>query len=322
VAVAVARSRSNYFGIRLKSVRKTSWKPVFAAIALAVNFVLMGVWIRMMAGSFSPFQQVYLRILIAGILAAILFRGTITLHFLADIRLAEWLIYGLRGFFANTIGVGLFTVAILHAQLATVSFISSLPILGLLAWLFFREKINRLTIPFIALSVLGLGLLTGINMHSFRLGYGELMAIIAMLGFNIGYMMSRMHPQRFTNMQNTTIVLLTAWIPLLVLSLILHESQTFSHASLEGWVGLGLSAILNVSALYGINYVFSNLKAYVAGNLLLLEGVFALAIGFLLYGEVPTLLALEGAVIILVCGFAISQIDKHTEQLAISEQAT
>jgi hypothetical protein len=43
--------------------------PVTIAVALALNFAFMGVWIRMMAGSFTTYQQVYLRLLIAGLVA-------------------------------------------------------------------------------------------------------------------------------------------------------------------------------------------------------------------------------------------------------------
>ena len=303
----------------MKQKNKASLKPILVAVALALNFVLMGVWIRMMAGSFSPFQQVYLRILIAGLLAAFIFRKSFNKEFLTAIKINEWAVYILRGFFANTIGVGLFTVAILNTQIATVSFISSLPILGLLGWLFFRERINPATLPLIGLSVIGLGLLTGVNLNTLHLGLGELAAITAMLGFDIGYMMSRMHPKRFNNFQNTTVVLLTAWIPLLLVSLALHESQTLSHVTPMGWIGLALSSALNVTALYGINYVFTNMKAYVAGNLLLLEGVFALIIGFGLYGEVPSLLALAGAFIILMCGYGISYLDRRKDKIEAAQ---
>lgn len=316
MAVAVARSQFLLLGRRhLHYAGKSSFKPMFAAVALAVSFVFMGVWVRMMSGSFGTFQQVYLRLLLAGLLAALLFRSSFTFVFLRSLRPQDWAIYALRSFFSYTIGVGLFTVAVMHAELSVVSFVSSLPVLGVLGWVFFRERVAPVAWPFIGLSVCGLVLLTGVNLANFRLGFGELMAVVAMLGFDIGYLMSRLHSRDSTNFQNTTILLLIGWIPLLGLSLLLREPQGFGHVTTSGWIGLGMSSILNVAGLYAINYIFIELKAYVAGNILLLEGVIALLVGLLLYGEMPPAGALLGGVIILVCGYAISFIDRNPVSL-------
>ncbi len=304
--------------IRIK--QKTSQVlPILAAVFLALSFVFMGVWVRMMASSFGTWQQVYLRMLLAGLMAAMVFRRSFSWKFLRQIQARDWAVYILRGLFANTIGVGFFTIAVQHAQLSTVSFVSSLPILGILGWLMFRQKVQLATVPFIGLSVVGLVLLTGVDLRDFHLGWGETAAIIAMLGFDLGYMMSRYHPKRFSNYQNTTLLLLTAWVPLFVVSRWRGEPLVPHHISMMGWTGLVVSSVLNVLALYLINYVFGHLKAYVAGNIFLLEGVFALAVGFVLYHEVPTVLALVGAGIILACAYGISLIDARSGGLEAAQ---
>jgi hypothetical protein len=61
------------------------------------------------------------------------------------------------------------------------------------------------------------------------------------------------------------------------------------------WIGLAASVITNIVGMVMINYVFANMKAYVAGNIFLLEGVFALVIGRALYSEVPGARELFGA---------------------------
>ncbi len=284
-------------------------KAALAAVFLALSFVFMGVWARMMEGSFGTFQQVYLRLLLAAALAAIVFRRHVGPAVFRDITGREWIVYVVRALLSYTVGVGLFTVAVLETKLSIVSFVASLPVLGLLGWMMFGEKVRVATLPFLALSVVGLLLMTSVDVGDLHLGRGEITAVISMLGFNLGYLMSRFHSARFSNAQNTTVLLLLGWIPLLALSLLAGEPLVPRHVSAAAWFALGISAVLNVAGLMLINYVFASLKAYVAGNLLLLEGVFALIVGLALYAERPTGIELVGAALILGCAYAISALD-------------
>jgi drug/metabolite transporter (DMT)-like permease len=87
------------------------------------------------------------------------------------------------------------------------------------------------------------------------------------------------------------------------------------------WFGFVMSVVLNVAGLIAINYVFANLKAYVAGNLLLLEGVFALIVGFVGYKEVPAISSFFGAAIIMACAYAVSAIDSRGDRLEAAQAA-
>jgi O-acetylserine/cysteine efflux transporter len=222
---------------------------------------------------------------------------------------------------AYTVGVGFFTIAVQHAQLSTVSFVSSLPLLGLFAWLFYRERIKVATIPVILVSVVGLALLTGVDLRDFQLGWGETAAIIAMLGFDLGYILVRQQSKRFSNDQHTTIMLLVSWIPVFAVSMWQGEALVPAHVSPAGWIGLVMASAFNIAGIFGLNYVFGHLKAYVVGNLLLLEGVFAVVIGFLFYGEVPGPRVLLGAVVILGCAYMISFIDARANRLEAAQTA-
>jgi drug/metabolite transporter (DMT)-like permease len=275
----------------------------------------MGVWIRMMDGSFGTWQQVYLRILGAAIIAMVVFRKSVNWTFMRQVKMGEWGVYVLRSIFAYVIGVGFVTIAVLNADLATVSFISSLPVLGVFAWVMFREKVVPATLPFIGLSIVGLALLTGIGIGGFELGLGVVAAIISLVGFDIGYMMSRYHPKEYTNSQNTTLMLLVGWVPLVVVSSALGERVVPEHVTPIAWFGLLMGSIMNVATLLLLNYTVNRLKGYVVGNLLLLEGVFALITGLVLYGEVPTAVSLVGAGLIIGSALAISFIDSRRDKV-------
>lgn len=290
-------------------------KAVLVAVCLALSFASMGVWVRMMQGSFDTFQQVYLRILLAGLLALVIFRKKFSKGLFSSMTKREWAIYGLRGLVFYTIGVAGFTIAVQHASLSKVSFISALPLLGLLAWFIFREKVPKKSFLPISLSIVGLIFLTGIDAHDFRLGFGEWVAMICTLGFDVGYLMSRMHDPKRNNFENTTALLLVSWIPLLAISLIRHESLLPHSLSLQAGVGLTLSVITNIAGLYAINYVFTNLKAYVAGNILLLEGVFSLLLGLLFYSEPIVWSVVLGGLIVVLSAIMVNNINKAVEEV-------
>lgn len=136
----------------MSTLRPAAAPAVSATVALALSFALMGVWIRMMGDRFATFQQVYLRVLLAGLIAALAFRKHLPLRHLRSMPRREWGIYGLRSLVAYAGGVGLSTVAVLNADLSTVAFISSLPVVGLLAWLMFHEKMQAATVPILGSS--------------------------------------------------------------------------------------------------------------------------------------------------------------------------
>jgi len=288
---------------------------VLVAIGLAASFALMGVWVRMMDDSFATFQQTYLRILVAGIIAMALFRKKFSRRLVASITKREWWIYSLRALISYVLGVASFTVAVQHTNLGIVSFIAALPILGLLAWILFREKLPAKSLLPIGLSIVGLTLVTGINFSNFNFGVGEWAAVICMLGFYIGFLMSRMHDKARSNFENTTILLLIGWIPVFIISLFSHEALLPHSVSAVAVVGLLLASLANIVGLYAINYVFTSLKAYVAGNILLLECVFALILGLVLYGEPVTAGIAFGGLLIVISAIVVNNINKADEEV-------
>lgn len=68
-----------------------------------------------------------------------------------------------------------------------------------------------------------------------------------------------------------------------------------------------LSALFNVVNLYLTNYGFQHVKAAVAGNILVLEVVFALLYGFLLFNEMPTLRESIGGLLIVASIYLVNK---------------
>jgi drug/metabolite transporter (DMT)-like permease len=290
------------------------------AIALAVwqaiSFALMGVWVRMMNASFTVYQQVFWRSALAALICWLIFGVKFKKSTFRSLTRKDWLLYAGRSFLTYGVGVLLFTVAVLHANLAQVSFISSLPIVGLIAWVMFKEKLDLKALVWIQISVVGLILVTGLSPSSLHLGIGTLAAVLSMLGFDISYLMVRHHPKTMSNVHNTTLILTFAWIPAFVLMLVSHQSIMPANLDRLAFIGFVFSVLLNISGVYVLNFIFSNLKGYVAGNILLLEGVFAFIVGYIAYGEKLNTGELAGAVIIMVCTVMISRNSLQQKELA------
>lgn len=287
---------------------------VILALWQAVSFALMGVWVRMMSESFTTYQQVFWRFVFAAALCWLVFGMQFKRSTFRGLTAKDWLIYILRSFLNYGLGVLLFTVAVLHADLAQVSFVASLPIEGFLAWLMFKERLDSKALPLILVSVVGLALVTGLSLNGLQLGIGTVAAIVSMLGFDISYLMVRYHPKNLSNFHNTTLMLTFAWIPPLVLLLATRQSILPASVNTVALIGLIASVVLNITGLYFLNFIFSNLKGYVAGNILLLEGVFALIFGYVFYGEKLSLLELAGAAIIVFCAVVLSRISLRQEK--------
>ena len=282
---------------------------ITVAVVEALLFVILSVSVRLMGKSFSIPQQMFVRLLGASLLCIILFYPKIKNIKLREISGVEWFIYIARSFIYYGLSVTLITYALLHTTLGIVSFASSLPIMGLLGYLYYKEKFNLKIIPIILLSVVGLALLSKINLSDFKLNSGLIAALGSLLLFDTAFLMVRLHNKKYTNYQNTAIILAFSWLVPLITLLVQHKRLWPAHVSLEAYIGLGISIVLNVANLFFLNYIFSNLKAFVAGNILLLEGVFALIIGYIFFNEGVDLLQMVGVLIILGSTVAVSYME-------------
>jgi len=282
---------------------------IIVAVVEALLFVILSVSVRLMGKSFSIPQQMLVRLLGASLLCIILFYPKIKNIKINEITGKEWFIYIARSFIYYGLSVTLITYALLHTTLGIVSFASSLPIMGLLGYLYYKEKFNIKIIPIILLSVVGLALLSKINLSDFKLNSGLIAALGSLILFDTAFLMVRLHNKKYTNYQNTAIILAFSWLVPLFTLLLQHKRLWPAHVSLEAYIGLGISIVLNVANLFFLNYIFSNLKAFVAGNILLLEGIFALIVGFIFFNEGVDLLQMVGVLIILGSTVAVSYIE-------------
>lgn len=292
--------------------------PTIVCLYLALQFSSMAIWARMMRDSFSTGQQVFSRLIFALVLSLILFHKQFSKKIIKNIPSKEWAVYITRAVLYYGIGVMLFTIAVNNSDLGFVSFVSSIPIMGVLGWIFFREKIRPIAILYILISLIGLILLAKISLSDFKIDKNLIVILIMTLAFDISWIMAKAQKLTLNNFQQTTLVFSFAWIIPLIYTIANGENIFPSSISMKALVGLIMSGTLNIAGLYIGNYVYTNLKAYVAGNILLIQGAFSLLLGYIFYSESFSVGQFIGAAIIAICAIIISRID-HKEEIPIAE---
>lgn len=275
-------------------------KGIIALIALALTVASMGLFIRPLSVVFTVLQQLYLRIFVALLIGFIWFYKKLDFTKLRKISIKEWLLLIFRSLSFYWLGVNLFTQAVILTKLSNVSFVRSLPMTAVLGALLLGEKLNSKKLVLIATSFIGVVLISVkdfSNLNSF--GKGELFALISIIVMPLSNILRKWHSQLLNNQEITQLMFLLAFIAVFITSLVKGESlpiQNWSPTILIFLVGAGL---FNVFVIYLTNYGFQRVKAVLANNLVTLEALFAVFIGFIFYREIPSLRETLGGVLVI-----------------------
>ncbi len=293
-------------------------KSVYALILLCFLYASMGVFARYLSTSLLLMQQVYLRIFAGLVIGMIAFWPHINISKIQKISAREWALLYMRALFFYVLGVSFFTQAITLAKYANVSLIGSLPLTAMFGYVLLRDKISwRRAIYLVSASaggvLIGVHDLTQLSVW----GRGEAIALFSTIFISLSYVMRRFHTSLLNNREMTLIMFLMAGVTLLIVSLVNGDGIP---QPTSGWqpglvMVIAVAGLFNVLALFLANHGFSNIDTALASNILTLETVFALAIGFILYREIPISKEIAGGLVIVGSVIAMNQIDAREERL-------
>jgi len=274
-------------------------KGVLALILLALVFASMGLFARYLATGFLLFQQVYLRMLAAFIVGCLVFRKQINIGKFRKLPLREWLIIFFRAVSYSLFWIILFTQAIIIAKYSNVSFIGSLPITAVLGFVLLREKLSLRKLVLVLFAFVGV-LLISVKDYSNILnwGRGEMLTLISTVFFSLSYIARKWQSDLLNNEELTIINFLVAFLVVFILSILKGDGLLilgWNWGLLLAVIGAG---IFNIGNVFLTNYGFQRVEAVLASNILTLESVFAVILGFLFYREIPLPKELLGGVII------------------------
>jgi len=285
-------------------------KGVIALVLLALLFASMGVFARYMQTSFTLFQQVYLRVAAALLLSLIFFKNKINLGKILKINSRDWLVLVFRSLMLYVFGVSLFTYGIINAKYSNVSFISALPLTAVFGFILLKEEFTFKKMMYILLAFIGVVFISVTDLNNlFNWGRGEFVTLISVVFFSLSYVGRKWHSKLLNNYEITTLIFLISLIFVFLTSFFMGESLP-----IYGWsYFLGLvvlfAGLFNVGNLYLTNYGFERVEAVFASNLLTLESLFAIFIGFIFFREVPVMRELVGGALIIFSVIKMNELE-------------
>lgn len=193
---------------------------------------------------------------------------------------------------------------------SNVSFIGGLPIVELFGFILLKEKFTLQKALYVALGFVGV-LLIAVQDYSniFNWGQGEIFALIASVSFAISYIARKWQSDLLNNKEIAVIIFFISTMLLIPTSFLLGEGMpNLAGLPYISMVVLIIAGLFNVINLFLTNYGFQKIEAVLAGNLLMLEVVFAIALGFMFYGEIPLFKELLGGLLVVISAYQMNKL--------------
>jgi drug/metabolite transporter (DMT)-like permease len=283
-------------------------KGIAALVGLAVIYASLGLFSRFLSTNFLLFQQVYLRMLFAFLLGFLFFYQKLNFSKLRKISFKEWLLLMFRAAGYYLLGVLLFTKASLLIKISTLSFIGSLPMTATLSFILLQEKPTFKKFIYITLAFIGVTIISVKDYSSlFTWGQGELLALISCIFASLSIVFRKYQTKLLNNFEISQIMLFFAFIFVLIGSLIFKEGFPVNNWNANVLAVVLVAGVVNILLILFTNYGFEKVQISLASNILTLEMLFAVILGFLFYKEIPTAKDLIGAVLIL---YGVIQMNK------------
>lgn len=282
-------------------------------IIVAASYTLLSVASRLLAGGFPPMTQVYMRIALATFALLILFRKKIHWTNIRTMPRRDALIVLTMGTVGYSIAVYFITLGALNAKLVNVAIIfASVPFFSYIyAFIFLKKPFDLKLTGLLILSLIGISF---VATKSFvpqlaEFGIGEWFTLVAtatMAWFFVGRKMLSRH---LNTHEITVSVMTVAAISGVILALLRGETFSWSaftnpHVLLGLFIGGLMNALINPIEIYA----FEHLDAVFGSQILLLENVFALILGYFLYTEVITFPEAIGGLIIVGCVYIANKL--------------
>ncbi|HSA84262.1 MAG TPA: DMT family transporter [Patescibacteria group bacterium] len=263
----------------------------------AASYASMGVLVRAISVDTGPLLQTFLRLIVASLVIASLLiarNKSFTLKHNEDYPMII-----LMGGIGYALQIILFTLAIYHTTIGNTLFLmSGYPIVtALLAYLFLKEKIHKnLLIAFVLLCIALLLIFqpggTGTSL------LGNLYALGTCITFSLYVIWSRILSKRGNAPETITLWSIAIGVVVSGIAAGVFETITLD-LSPQSLIFLVLFGVLNAAAFTFINKGFALVQATTGTMILMSEPIIGSLLGLLIFHEIPTVIFLIGAGILL-----------------------
>jgi len=288
-------------------------KGIGALILMTFLGSLMGVWVRSLGEHFKLYQQVTVRAFSGFLIGFLIYGSKIRFQEFKSLSRKDLIFILLRSISA-IIGIGLYSLAVMTTKFANVSFIFSLPTTAFLGVIFLKEKLNSRKLALLFIGFLGTLLITMKldDISNLTFGRGEMLAFIATFFYSFSYITRKWFSPKLNNFEITESVSFFCIIFAFLVSQIAGDGiREFTTLSLHNLITIILAGLTFISIGYFSSYGFERVEAIIANNILILESVFSLLIGFFVYRETLTLKETIGGLIIILSAYGMNRIKKR-----------
>lgn len=283
---------------------------IAALVLVSASYALLNIGSRLLSEGFEPMTQVYLRVTLGTVALMLLFRKNLRWKKIKSVSTRDALILLSMGTIGFSVAVYFITLGALHAKLVNVAVIfASVPFFSYLySFLFLKKPLDGKLITLLVLSIIGIMFVAtkSFTPQLSSFGTGEWFALLAtatMAWFFVGRKLLSHH---LNTQEITIVVMVIAAVSGLLLSILRGESLpaqagfnmaafTNSHVLLGLFIGGLLNALVNPIEIFA----FDHLDAVLGSQILLLESVFALILGYLLYTETISFPEVIGGFVII-----------------------
>jgi len=284
---------------------------VRALLALLIVLIL---WASAFAGirlgllGYDPYQVALLRYLTASVvLGGYALAVRMPLPELKDIPGIA-----LNGF----IGFSLYNVALnageqtVSAGVASFLIAAEVGVIALLAVLFLGERLRVMGWVGILLSFVGVGVISLAGEEGIEISLGALIILIATVCISVYTVLQKPYLRKYGSIRFVTYAMWAGTLFLMVFAPGLPEAV--GAAPLKATLAVVYMGIFPGVLAYGAwSYVLSRIPASRAGSYLTVIPVMALAIAWLLLGEVPRLIAIGGGMLVLAGVVMVNMLGQH-----------
>jgi drug/metabolite transporter (DMT)-like permease len=309
----------------MESVEKTQAKTgVFSerALSLIAAAVVIVLWASAFAGisvglrSYSPYSVALLRYVVASVALVV---------YVAATRAGLPDLHDLPGLFVlGFLGFSLYNVALnageagenaVSAGVASFLIASAPVFIALLATAFYGERLTRWGWVGIALSFAGVALISLSGENGFQVNGRALLVLLAALSVSIYNVRIKPLLTKYGALRTTTYAIWTGTILMLIYTPgMIREMQT---ATLESTLAVIYMGIFPGAIGYvAWSMVLARLPASIAGSFLYLIPLVATFIAWVWLGEVPTLTAFIGGIIVIAGVIVVNRLGKQRRQAA------
>ncbi|MFC9893343.1 DMT family transporter [Nocardia sp. NPDC127579] len=264
-----------------------------------------------MDNGFTIAQQVYLRTAVAFLIAVVAFGRWIRWRVILTITGREWRVIVIRAVLLYLVGTSLFSKAATLAPISDVSFIAALPLVPALGLLLRKVRITPTRVLCVAGSAAGVAILTASGTGPLALSWdrGELLALVAMVALAVSYIGREWHDDSLNNYEITALTVGFGAVAVALWSVFSGDGLpdvSATDAPTTLWAAIAVAGILNVMNVFLINYAFEHVDPVHGGNLLTLECVWGLLLGWLCYQQMPTVGGIVGGIVIVACAVRLN----------------